>query len=86
MRVTPARMTTRGRVTVPVAIRRSLGWKPGQKFAFIEEDGRVRLEPEPSVTAATAGIFKSVAPPLSPREEKALAEQVMADEAAYEGL
>jgi AbrB family looped-hinge helix DNA binding protein len=40
-----ATLTTKGQVTVPVEIRRSLGLKPNEKIAFTIEDGRVQIEP-----------------------------------------
>ena len=79
-------LTSKGQVTVPIDIRRKLGLRPGQKVEFVERDGQVQIAPALSVTEATAGIFKSSVPYMSPREEKAVAEQVFADEAAYEGL
>lgn len=39
-----------------------------------------------SVTARTAGMLKSNQPPLTPREEKAAAEEAMAEDAAKEGM
>jgi len=35
-----AKLTTRGRVTIPVALRRKFNIQPGQKMAFyMDEDG-----------------------------------------------
>jgi AbrB family looped-hinge helix DNA binding protein len=81
-------MTSKGQVTIPVAIRRRLGLKQGQRIMFVEEDGQVRIAPATSVAESTAGIFKSYArrPPMSIREEKIAIEEAIAEEAASEGL
>jgi antitoxin PrlF len=42
-----SKITSKGQVTVPKAIRDALGVGPGDRLAFrIEEDGRVLVEPE----------------------------------------
>jgi AbrB family looped-hinge helix DNA binding protein len=39
-----AKITLRGQITIPVAIRNRLGVKDGDKVVFIEENGRVIME------------------------------------------
>ncbi len=39
-----AKITTRGQITIPVAIRKKLGVKDGDKVVFIEENGRIIVE------------------------------------------
>jgi AbrB family looped-hinge helix DNA binding protein len=39
-----AKITTRGQITIPVAIRKKLGVKDGDKVIFMEENGRVIIE------------------------------------------
>jgi AbrB family looped-hinge helix DNA binding protein len=39
-----AKVTLRGQITIPVAIRNRLGVKDGDKVVFIEENGRVIME------------------------------------------
>ena len=36
-----AKVTSKGQITIPVAIRRTLGVKDGDKVMFIEQDGKV---------------------------------------------
>jgi AbrB family looped-hinge helix DNA binding protein len=43
-----AKMTTRGRVTIPKALRDKLGLTPGAEVEFRVEDGAVRLRKLPS--------------------------------------
>lgn len=38
-----AKVTSKGQVTIPVAIRRRLGIKNGDKLLFVEEAGRVYM-------------------------------------------
>ncbi|MBI2382712.1 MAG: AbrB/MazE/SpoVT family DNA-binding domain-containing protein [Gammaproteobacteria bacterium] len=39
------RVTTKGQVTIPLAIRKALGIKPYSQVEFIQEDGRAYLRP-----------------------------------------
>jgi len=39
-----AKITLRGQITIPVAIRKKLGVKDGDKVIFIEENGRIIME------------------------------------------
>jgi len=39
-----AKVTTRGQITIPAAIRRRLSVKDGDKVIFFEENGRVVIE------------------------------------------
>ncbi|MDD4570154.1 MAG: AbrB/MazE/SpoVT family DNA-binding domain-containing protein [Tepidanaerobacteraceae bacterium] len=38
-----ARISTKGQVTIPIAIRKLLGLKEGDKVVFVEKDGNVVL-------------------------------------------
>jgi AbrB family looped-hinge helix DNA binding protein len=38
-----AKMTAKGQITLPVAIRKSLGLKPGDKVGFIVDGGAIRV-------------------------------------------
>jgi len=39
-----AKITTRGQITIPAAIRRRLSVKDGDKVIFFEENGRIIIE------------------------------------------
>jgi AbrB family looped-hinge helix DNA binding protein len=39
-----AKITTRGQITLPIAIRKKLNVKDGNKVVFIEENGRIVIE------------------------------------------
>lgn len=80
-----SRLTKKGQVTLPAEIRRLLGVAPRDQVAFVVEGDQVRLTPATSVVARTAGMLRSEQPPLSPREEKAAAEEAMAEEAVGRG-
>ena len=41
-----AKMTSKGQVTVPLAIRRALGVKPGDTLLFESDDEGVRVRPQ----------------------------------------
>jgi AbrB family looped-hinge helix DNA binding protein len=38
-----AKVTSKGQITVPVEIRRSLGVKPGDKICFKQQEGGIRV-------------------------------------------
>ena len=38
------KMTTKGQITIPKAVRDSLGLRPGDELEFLEEDGVLRLK------------------------------------------
>jgi antitoxin PrlF len=82
-----ASVTSKGQVTIPIEVRRLLGLAPQDKVTFRWDDGTVTLHAERlSVTERTKGIIKTDVPPLSPQEEKRLAEEAIAEEAAARGL
>ncbi len=78
-------LTIKGQVTIPRDIRRRLGVGPRDKVAFVVEEDQVRIVPATSVVAQTAGILKGDRPALSPQEEKASAEQAIAEDAERRG-
>lgn len=51
-----ATITSKGQVTLPVAVRRALGLKPGQKLAVKVEDDSVVLNPPRSVNSVRARL------------------------------
>jgi len=74
-------ITTKGQVTLPIEIRRLLDVRPHDKVAFIVDDGEIRVKACRSVVERTAGVFKSGLPPLSAKQERAAAEEAIAEEA-----
>jgi antitoxin PrlF len=75
-----ASVTSKGQVTIPVAIRRYLGVRPRDKVAFRIEDNQVHLVRSGSVVRATAGALAGPGPRLSARAERAAAEEAIAEE------
>jgi AbrB family looped-hinge helix DNA binding protein len=78
-------VTRKGQVTVPVAIRKALGLKEGDKVAFtLAEAGtpRVTLQPVPSAAERTFGVLASTIPMLSPVEERRAFVEGLAEEEA----
>lgn len=55
-----SRMTSKGQVTVPAALRKELGLAPGDRVEFVQENGSVRVRKAESVVMRSAG---SVQPP-----------------------
>lgn len=54
-----SRITSKGQVTVPKAVRDALGVQPGDRIAFrIEDDGSVVVEPETVDLLALRGLLK----------------------------
>jgi len=76
-------MTEKGQVTIPVHIRRLLGLSRRDRVAFLVREGIVQIAPARSVVAQTAGMLRHEGVALSPRAEKAAAEEAMAEEAEH---
>lgn len=74
-------VTRKGQVTVPAEIREVLGIKPGDKVAFVMEDGGVELRRTGSVVEATAGAFKDRGPVMTAEELRREAERAIAEDA-----
>jgi AbrB family looped-hinge helix DNA binding protein len=82
-------VTRKGQVTVPVAIRKALGLKEGDKVAFtLAQTGKpqVTLQPVPSATERTFGILASDTAMLSPQEERRVFAEEISEEAASEDI
>ena len=47
-----AKVTSRGQITLPLAIRRKLDVKEGDKVVFYEENGRIVIENAANLTIA----------------------------------
>ena len=47
-----AKVTSRGQITLPLAIRRKLDVKEGDKVVFYEENGRIAIENAANLTIA----------------------------------
>jgi antitoxin PrlF len=64
MREGITRITSKGQVTVPVAIRRALGLKPKDRLEFRLEDGVATIRKAESIVNKLAGSVKYEGPPL----------------------
>jgi AbrB family looped-hinge helix DNA binding protein len=53
------RVSTRGRVTIPVEIRRRLGIRPGTRLIVREVDGQIVVMTMPSYVRSLRGVLKS---------------------------
>lgn len=73
-------LTSKGQVTIPVAIRRLLGVSPKDKISFEVDQGTVKIRRGRSVVEQTAGALRSSQPAVSPEQERAAAEQAIAEE------
>ncbi len=53
-------MTTKGQITIPKAVRKALGLRPGHRVVFrLLEDGTVLLEPETVDLQTLRGYLKA---------------------------
>jgi antitoxin PrlF len=57
------RMTSKGQVTIPVAIRDRLGLKPNEQVTFKVEEGEVKLQPAEATLEAAYGSVKPLSRP-----------------------
>lgn len=74
-------VTRKGQITLPVAYRRALNLKEGDKVAVSLKDGEMAVIPYGSVTARTAGLLRGDGPVLSAEELRSAAEQAIAEAA-----
>ena len=65
-----ARVTTRGRVTLPIEIRRNLGIKPGTRLIVREEEGRIAVMTMASYVHSLRGVLKGKGMLKRLREER----------------
>jgi AbrB family looped-hinge helix DNA binding protein len=77
-------ITRKGQVTIPIEIRRALGFNEGDRVMFIREGNDVRITTAHGVAARTAGMLSAYRrePPLTIREEKEAFVQAVAEEVA----
>ncbi len=79
------KLTRKGQVSVPAAIRKALGLKQGDKVAFaLTGTGKKQatLARVPSIAALTFGTLASDVPMRSPKEESLAIQEAIAEEAA----
>lgn len=57
--MTSSRITSKGQITVPKAVRETLGVEPGDRIAFrVQDDGSVVVEPETVDLRTLRGVLK----------------------------
>ena len=81
------KMTDKGQVTIPIELRRELGFEGGDKFMVVRQGDGVMIRPAVSVAQRTAGILSKyrLPRPLSIEEEREAFERGLAEEAeSYE--
>ncbi len=84
MREVTTTITSKGQVTVPVAIRRALGLKARDRVAFTLTDGGAELRPFKSALDRIAGSVKPRKKPEDFKELRAIAIQEVVDNALKE--
>ena len=52
-------VTVKGQVTIPLAIRRQLKIKPGDRVRFVELDGRVYIDRQAQKVSDAFGLLKA---------------------------
>lgn len=64
MRSAEATLTSKGQITLPAALRRALGLRPGDRLVFAQAaDGRVYIEARTETLASLRGIVGRDADP-----------------------
>jgi AbrB family looped-hinge helix DNA binding protein len=80
MREHLTKVTRKGQITVPVAVRRALGLQEGDHVAVLLDGNQVKLERRQSVVARTAGILKTTRPASTPEQEQEEFERGVAED------
>jgi len=81
MKETLTTITKKGQVTIPAEIRHSLGLGPGDKVAFVLENGEVKVKPAKSALERSFGAVKPRQRPEDFEELEKEAEEEMAEDA-----
>ena len=72
-----AKITSKGQITIPIAIRRLLGVREGDKVLFAEEDGKVVImNASASALRKAQKAFEGVAEELGIRDEQDIVNMV----------
>jgi AbrB family looped-hinge helix DNA binding protein len=74
-------VTRKGQITVPIAVRRALNLKQGDRVVVTLEADGAKIVRRGSIAAQTAGMFRSNRPPLTAEEEREEAEWAVAEQA-----
>ena len=79
------RITSKGRITIPIAVRKKLGLKPGTRVWFIEnENGEYVMKVRTGSFMNLRGMFKWTGKPVTIEEMNEAIAQVGACEPRYE--
>ena len=60
-----AKLTSKGQITLPIAVRNALGVGAGDRVEFIEENGRFVVIPTTQEAKKLKGLIKRPAKPVS---------------------
>jgi len=83
--MTSLRITSKGRITIPIAVRKKLGLKPGPRVWFIEnENGEYVMKVRTGSFMNLRGMFKWTGKPVTIEEMNEAIAQVGACEPRYE--
>jgi AbrB family looped-hinge helix DNA binding protein len=83
--MTSLRITSKGRITIPIAVRKKLGLKPGTRVWFIEnENGEYVMKVRTGSFMNLRGMFKWTGKPVTIEEMNEAIAQVGACEPRYE--
>ena len=72
-----AKITSKGQITIPIAIRRLLGVREGDKVLFVEEDGKVVImNASANALRKAQKAFEGAAEELGIRDEQDIVNMV----------
>lgn len=72
-----AKVTSKGQITIPIAIRRELGIKDGDKVMFIRQEGKVvMMNASPDALAEVQQAFSGTADDLGLESEQDVVDMV----------
>lgn len=68
-------VTQKGQATIPLAVRKALGIKPGDRVLFRVSEGRVELLPSPMTLESVYGAVKPLRRPENWKELRRIARE-----------
>ena len=79
-----AKVTSKGQITLPKGLRERLGLKPGDRVTFVEQEGKITIEPSSGDVLRWYGALRTGGPPADLKEVREAVRQAIAEEVVRE--
>ncbi|HEY75555.1 MAG TPA: AbrB/MazE/SpoVT family DNA-binding domain-containing protein [Thermoflexia bacterium] len=80
-----AKVTSKGQITLPKGLRERLGLRPGDRVTFVEQEGKITIEPFSDDILIWYGALRTDGPPADLKKVRETVRQAIAEEVVREG-